>query len=534
MNDQTLYRLADSTAVEALVDSWVAWPHTFSPVTYSLHLLNYQKKTLLSYLKHPELHIKSSSNPQLLGGAFVNIPVERTADIQQLLERLEIEHSDDLTLAEELINFQNLLDKEAVGQCLDGYYQTMPDSLRGYVELLYDYNSRPIVRCIESLLYQSKHYKKHLQSLHLFTQRHDRMRPYYMSTPRLPDEHSIGWSIPFDDAKIDELFKLDSQAQPLTAIRELLGLAPADDAKLLTLLTDQAPQPAEAWQGAGTRIRYFGHASALIEFNGVAILIDPFLAVQPSEGGIDRFTFKDLPAKIDYVLITHGHHDHFVFETLLRIRHKVGCLVVPKCSGIFYGDISLKLMAHQLGFMNVQEVDPLDSIAVSNSEIVAVPFLGEHNDLPFAKSAYLIRAGNKQILFAADSNCLDKRMYENLCAQRGAVDIVFLGMECIGAPLSWVYGPLLPKLPDYKLCQSRRSNGSNAEAAMNLLGAVKNRQVYIYAIGREPWLQYFMALEPDDNDAYMQEIGKLMEVCKAKGFLEAKRLYGKDEIFIGD
>ena len=526
MNNQTLYRLADSTAVEALVDSWVAWPHTFSPVAYCLHLLNYQKKTLLSYLKHPALHIKSSNNPQLLGGAFVNIPIERAADIQQLLDRLEIEHSDDLKLAEELIAFQNLLDQEAVGQSLDGYYQSMPDSLRGYVELLYDYNSRPIVRCIESLLYRSRHYKKHLQSLHLFTQSHDRMRPYYMSTPRLPDENSIEWNISFDQPEIDELFKLDSQPQPLAYIRELLGLAPDDDDKLIALLTDQTPRPTEAWQGSGTRIRYFGHASALIEFNGVAILIDPFLSVKPSQGGIERYTFQDLPAKIDYVLITHAHHDHFVFETLLRIRHKIGSLVVPKPSGIFYGDISLKQMAHQLGFTHIIEVDPLDAIPVNNGEIVAVPFLGEHNDLPFAKSGYLIQAGNKQILFAADSNCLDKRMYENLCAQRGAVDIVFLGMECIGAPLSWVYGPLLPKLPDYKLCQSRRSNGSNADAAMNLL--------YIYAIGREPWLQYFMALEPDDNDAYIQEIGKLLEACKSKGFVDAKRLYGIDEIFIDD
>ena len=69
---------------------------------------------------------------------------------------------------------------------------------------------------------------------------------------------------------------------------------------------------------------------------------------------------------------------------------------------------------------------------------------------------------------------------------------------------------------------------------MNLLDALQNHQVYIYAIGREPWLQYFMALEPDDNDAYIQEIGKLLEACKSKGFVDAKRLYGIDEIFIDD
>jgi L-ascorbate metabolism protein UlaG (beta-lactamase superfamily) len=358
------------------------------------------------------------------------------------------------------------------------------------------------------------------------------MRAYYMSTPRLPDQNSIEWTIPFNSAEIDELFKLDSQPQPLEHIREILGLTIADDHKLLPFLTEQPPREQDIWQGRGTRIRYYGHASVLIEFNGVSILIDPFLAVTPSQGGIERFTFQNLPSKIDYVLVTHGHHDHFVFETLLRIRHKIGCLVVPKCSGIFYGDMSLKLMAREMGIVNVVEVEPLDSIPVGNGEIVAMPFLGEHNDLPFAKSAYLVRAFNKQILFAADSNCLDKRMYENLCDQRGVIDVVFLGMECIGAPLSWVYGPLLPKLPDYKQCQSRRSKGSDAKGAMNLLEVVKSHRVYVYAIGREPWLQYFMALEPEDNDAYMQEINQLLTACKSKGFTDAKRLYGRDEIFI--
>jgi len=532
MSTETLYRLGDSTAVEALVDHWVAWPHTFSPAVYCLHLLNYQKKTLESYLKHPQSHVKSSQNTQLLGGAFVNIAVENLDAVKQLAEALANEHQDDLIFAQDLLEFQKLLDNEAVGQSLDSFYPLLPESLRGYVELLYDYNSRPIVRCLESLLYFSGYYKKQLQSLFLFTQQHDRMRAYYMSTPRLVNGHDVEWRIPFAEAAVDTLFALDSRPQPLATIRNLLGMAEEDDGKLLPLLTSEPAHAGLSWQGDGVRIRYYGHASALIEFNNTTILIDPFISVQPQHGGIERFSFKDLPEKIDYVAITHGHHDHFVFETLLRIRHKVGCLVVPKASGVFYGDISLRLMARELGYKNIVEVDPLDSLAFDQGEIIAVPFLGEHNDLPFAKTGYLIRAGNTRVLFAADSNCLDKRMYENLRARYGDIDVVFLGMECVGAPLSWVYGSLLPKLPDYKLCQSRRSNGSNADAAMNLLDAVNCRQVYIYAIGREPWLQYFMALEPEDNDVYMQEIGKLIKACESKGFKEAKRLYGKDEIFI--
>lgn len=533
MNDQICYRLADSTAVEALVDNWVAWPHTFSPVPCSLHRLNYQKKNLSSYVQNPDIHVKSSANTKLLGGPFVNVPVERLADIAELLARMDLEHADSLQMARDLIDFQNLLDNEALGQSLEPYYQAMPDSLRGFVELIYGYHNRPIVRCIESLFYKSPHYKKKLQSLHLFTQTHDRSRAYYMSTPRLQDDESIRWNIPFSESSIDELFKLDHQPKPLGRIRELLGLDSADDGKLIPLLTESPPRSPEPWRGLGVRIRYLGHASVLIEYLGVSILIDPFIPVRPSQGGIDRYSFQDLPPHIDYVLITHVHHDHYVFETLLRLRHKIGCMVVPKSSGIFYGDISMKLLAREMGFKNVIEVDALDSIAFDDGEIIAAPFLGEHNDLPFAKSGYLIRAGKRLVLFAADSNCLDERMYQNLFAEYGAIDTVFLGMECIGAPLSWVYGPLLPKLPEHKHCQTRRSKGSDADAAIRLLDAVKTSRVYVYAIGREPWLQYFMALEPEEDDAYIKEIGKMLSACQSLGFVDARCLYGKDEIRLG-
>jgi len=46
-------------------------------VPYSLHMLNYQKNLLESYLKNPEIHVKSSNNPKLLCGLFVNIPAHR-------------------------------------------------------------------------------------------------------------------------------------------------------------------------------------------------------------------------------------------------------------------------------------------------------------------------------------------------------------------------------------------------------------------------------------------------------------------------
>ena len=67
MSDKDTYRLADSTAVEPLINSWLAWSDTISPAPYSMHLVHYQLKTLNSYLSSPEAHVKASRNPKFMG-----------------------------------------------------------------------------------------------------------------------------------------------------------------------------------------------------------------------------------------------------------------------------------------------------------------------------------------------------------------------------------------------------------------------------------------------------------------------------------
>lgn len=532
MTVESLYRLAEQTAIEPLIDRWVAWPHIFSPAPYCLHLLNYQTKVLSSYLQAPEVHFKSARNPKLMGGPFVNASTERAAEVRDLLNHLMETHRDDLELARSLIEFQNQLTEEAKGQSLEPYYEKIPEALQGYVELVYDYNNHPIVRCLESLLYHSPYYKTHIQSLCVFRQLRDDSRAYFMSTPRLSERDQIDWIIPFADPQLDQLFNLDLQPQPLGYIREILR-QPVDDETLIPLLSKEPNKIAEQWSDSGIRFRYFGHACVLTEWNGVSILIDPFISVVPEDGGIDRFTYTDLPPQIDYVLITHAHHDHFVLETLIRLRHRIRYLIVPRSSGIFYGDTSLKLLAQKIGFKHIQEVDALESISVPSGDITAVPFLGEHNDLPHAKTAYVVRAGKEQILFAADSSCLDKRVYEHIRNVVGPIRTVFVGMECIGAPLSWVYGPLLPKPPEHAHSQSRRSHACDAVGALHLLHAVGAERVYVYAMGREPWLQSSLAFVPEENDLYMKESTKVLETCRVRGFVDAQRLFGRRELYLG-
>ena len=84
MSDGKLFRLADAAAVEPLINRWSVWSDLIAPVTHSYHVANYQIKTLQSYLQKPEIHIKASQNPKLVGGPWVDIPEARAAEVQEL------------------------------------------------------------------------------------------------------------------------------------------------------------------------------------------------------------------------------------------------------------------------------------------------------------------------------------------------------------------------------------------------------------------------------------------------------------------
>lgn len=527
MSDETLYRLGDHTSVEPLVNRFAAWANVVSPLSFSLYLQHYQLEVLRSYLKDPEVHFSACKNPKLRSGPLVDIPVERAEEVATFLATTEIDLDENLKFARSLFEFHNYLVAEAKGLTMEPFYYRLPPELRGYVELVYDYYNRPHMRFFEGLLYDSPYYRRDLQSFRLFRQQRDDGRPFFMSTPRLAADGEIEWNIPFDSPLVDELFKLEHTPQPLGYIRELLGLTAADDARLLPLLTTS--EIASRRYDGPLRVRYYGHACVLIEWKGVSILTDPCLGVTPVSGGIERFTYQDLPEWIDYILITHGHHDHFCLESLLRLRNRTGRIVVPHASGVFYGDVSLKIMCERLGF-KVVELDAMESILLPGGEIIGIPFLGEHVDLPHNKSAYVVRAGDEQMLFAADSDCLDPYLYENVRRAIGPIQSVFVGMECVGAPLSWSCGPFLPVRPEHSIEQSRRSKGCDSERAQLLLRAVEAQRLYVYAMGREPWLEYLLGLALTETAKQVTEARRLVRIAEQQGFAESRLLFGRDEI----
>ena len=534
MNSKPIYHLAESTLVEPLVNSWSAWPFLIAPVPASLHLLRYQLPLLQSYIEDPATHAAASQDPSFVGGAFVGISADRMSEVSAILNYTMNNLNHNLELAKSLLEFQSWLVADAKGCSLAPYYQRLPDPLRGYVELVYDYFNRPSLRFFENLLYQSRYFNSSLQSLRLSRLDLDNSRPFFFNTPRLMEEGQIDWQIPFDAFQVDQLFMLDTQPQSFDFICEALQLSERSRGRLLPMLTEEPRLPPKKWERESVRIRYFGHACLLIERKGISILTDPLIAAIPAKDGLERFSYGDLPGEIDFALITHNHPDHISLETILRLRHRIKCLVVPRSFGILYGDISLKALAHRIGFRNIIEMDALENLMFPDGEIIGVPFLGEHSDLAHGKTGYVIRLGERRILIGADSDCLDRQVYRNARQCIGRIDTVFLGTESVGAPLSWSNGSLLAKKPSSEEEESRRQHGCDARRAINILDALGANRLYNYAMGMEPWMEHILGLGITENSSQWQESEKLLAQARTRGFLAAERLYGKAEIVLED
>jgi len=111
---------------------------------------------------------------------------------------------------------------------------------------------------------------------------------------------------------------------PRTFFREMVWKA------LLTRRTGQHQQPTFPKLSYGqVAVTWIGHASFLVQFTDLNVLIDPnfanwlFLLKRIKRSGLK---IKDLPP-IDLVLLTHAHFDHFHKPTLRRLPHpKIGVM----------------------------------------------------------------------------------------------------------------------------------------------------------------------------------------------------------------
>lgn len=79
---------------------------------------------------------------------------------------------------------------------------------------------------------------------------------------------------------------------------------------------------------------WFGHSSYFIQIDGKKFLVDPVLSGHASPfkfttksfPGSDVYTADEIPA-IDYLIITHDHWDHLDYETVMKLKQRIGKVV---------------------------------------------------------------------------------------------------------------------------------------------------------------------------------------------------------------
>ena len=468
----------------------------------------------------------------MAGAEFLDCDAEQLPKIVSLIEEIDTRCDDLVSLANAVADLDDLLRGHTSGESIEPLYARVPAPLQGYVELFLDMEHRASYRFIEALLYRSHYYRPSLQALSLGLLSRVDERPFVLSTPRLPDANHLQISADFNSPLVDALFR--AREVPLTAA-EIDGLFDPVEIKgglrASDLFTTQTPRyPHEALQ-EGVRLSYTGHAGFLIETRDVVILIDPVISSRGERFADEIISYSQLPPRIDYICLTHNHQDHVNFETLLQLRYKTRKVLVPKNNGGSLADPSMRLMLRQLGF-DAMEVDDLDEIDLMGGRITAVPFLGEHGDLNIrSKTAWFIELLGRKLFFGADSSNPDGRLYERLGRLFSKIDVLAIGMECVGAPYTWLYGALHTKMVSNAIKSSRRLNGSDCKQALPMVEAFAPAQVFIYALGREPWYKYFMGIEYSDDSRQVIESTRMIEACNAMG-VAAEALYGKKTVVL--
>lgn len=150
-----------------------------------------------------------------------------------------------------------------------------------------------------------------------------------------------------------------------------------------------------------TGITYVGHATVLIEIDGVRLLTDPVL--RRRVGPLRRHGAPPDPRLaegVDAVLISHLHHDHADVPSLRRLSR-----TVPVLAALGSGDF-----LERLGFTDVRELAPGDSATVGTVRVTATEANHPPSGRRFERASQAVGfefVGQRRIYFAGDTDLFE-------------------------------------------------------------------------------------------------------------------------------
>jgi L-ascorbate metabolism protein UlaG (beta-lactamase superfamily) len=170
-----------------------------------------------------------------------------------------------------------------------------------------------------------------------------------------------------------------------------------------------------------TRITWHGHATVLLELDGVRLLTDPVLGrrigplIRVSGGRVDAAQL----GRIDGVLLSHLHADHAHLGSLRRLRAPV------------IGPSGTRNWLRGGGVDDVRELSAGDEAQVGGVRVIATPAVHDDRRRPFGKHAEpigFVARGSVGVYFAGDTD-----LFDAMDDLRGIVDVALLPV--------WGWGP---------------------------------------------------------------------------------------------
>jgi L-ascorbate metabolism protein UlaG (beta-lactamase superfamily) len=174
---------------------------------------------------------------------------------------------------------------------------------------------------------------------------------------------------------------------------------------------------------AEARIEYVGHATVLIDMDGVRVLTDPLLRNRVAHlrraGKVDAGALRGL----DAVLISHLHYDHLDFPSLQRLGADVPVLC-PRGAGA--------LIRRKAGVKHVLETSVGEDVRIGGLAVTPTPADHDSGRLPWGVHVdplgFVLR-GSRSIYFAGDTDLFDGM------SEIGPVEVALVPI--------WGWGPAL-------------------------------------------------------------------------------------------
>jgi L-ascorbate metabolism protein UlaG (beta-lactamase superfamily) len=206
------------------------------------------------------------------------------------------------------------------------------------------------------------------------------------------------------------------------------------------------PEPGK-WSDAQLTLAWLGHSTVLINFFGVTILTDPALfarigirlprfTIGPKRLTAPALQFDEVP-RIDLILLSHAHFDHFDLRTLRCFDENTSVITARATSDLL----------RRTRFREITELDWSErktfKTGASKIDIVAFPVkhwgARKQRDTYRSYNGYLLERKGRRIIFAGDTAMTDS--FAELRRQ-GEIDIAIVP---IGAYNPWIRSHSTPE-----------------------------------------------------------------------------------------